>query len=156
MTWNVSHFKVSHNHVHFYSGLGCSEALPDDLLVLKSWTLSCIYNWDFANSDLVVNLIPLSMIESMHTKNPWTEDDGGYRGKCFVATSWKVLMQHTEVTASRLPPCVVVSFEPMPNSSSLPLQVCDWLDVYLVWNFAYVLRLLILDVMFSSYCKGRI
>ncbi|KAG0585074.1 hypothetical protein KC19_3G255800 [Ceratodon purpureus] len=44
-------------------------------------------------------------------------------GKCFVATSWKVLMQHTEVTASRLPPCVIVSFEPMSNSATLPPQV---------------------------------
>lgn len=44
-------------------------------------------------------------------------------GKCFVATSWKVLMQHTEATATRLPPCVIVSFETMPNPSSLPPQV---------------------------------
>lgn len=32
-------------------------------------------------------------------------------------------MQHTEVTASRLPPCVIVSFEPMSNSATLPPQV---------------------------------
>ncbi|CAM6103367.1 unnamed protein product [Calypogeia fissa] len=46
-------------------------------------------------------------------------------GKCFVATSWKVLMQHTEVTATRLPPCVIVSFEhmPLPGSQTLPPQV---------------------------------
>ncbi|KAL3684707.1 hypothetical protein R1sor_002729 [Riccia sorocarpa] len=46
-------------------------------------------------------------------------------GKCFVATSWKVLMQHTEVTAARLPPCVIVSFEhmPLPGSVNLPPQV---------------------------------
>ncbi|KAL2652907.1 hypothetical protein R1flu_021035 [Riccia fluitans] len=45
-------------------------------------------------------------------------------GKCFVATSWKVLMQHTEVTATRLPPCVIVSFEhmPLPGSVNLPPQ----------------------------------
>ena len=55
------------------------------------------------------------------------------RGKCFVATSWKVLMQHTEVTASRLPPCVVVSFEPMLNSSNLSLQVCLLQFVSAVW-----------------------
>ncbi|CAM6046684.1 unnamed protein product [Sphagnum compactum] len=46
-------------------------------------------------------------------------------GKCFVATSWKILMQHTEVMAARLPPCVIVSFEHMslPGSASLPPQV---------------------------------
>ncbi|BBM97065.1 hypothetical protein MPTK1_1g02770 [Marchantia polymorpha subsp. ruderalis] len=45
-------------------------------------------------------------------------------GKCFVATSWKVLMQHTEVTATRLPPCVIVSFDhmPLPGSVTLPPQ----------------------------------
>jgi integrator complex subunit 6 len=46
-------------------------------------------------------------------------------GKCFVATSWKILMQHTEVMAARLPPCVIVSFEHMslPGFASLPPQV---------------------------------
>lgn len=34
-------------------------------------------------------------------------------------------MQHIEVTATRLPPCVVVSFEhmPLPHSANLPPQV---------------------------------
>jgi hypothetical protein len=32
-------------------------------------------------------------------------------------------MQHTEATALRLAPCVIVSFEPMPNSATLPPQV---------------------------------
>jgi hypothetical protein len=47
----------------------------------------------------------------------------GYRGKCFVATNLKVLMQHIEVTASRLPPCVIVSFDHMSQQgSALPPQ----------------------------------
>lgn len=41
-----------------------------------------------------------------------------------MATSWKVLMQHTKVTSSHLPTCVIVSFEPMPNFSNLVLKVC--------------------------------
>jgi integrator complex subunit 6 len=45
-------------------------------------------------------------------------------GKCFVATNLKVLMQHIEVTASRLPPCVIVSFDHMSQQgSALPPQV---------------------------------
>lgn len=35
ITWDVSHFKVSHNHVHFYSRFGCREALVDDLWFLN-------------------------------------------------------------------------------------------------------------------------
>eukprot|EP00897_Mesotaenium_endlicherianum_P008359 jgi/Mesen1/7551/ME000392S06807 len=35
-------------------------------------------------------------------------------GKCVVVTSWKVLMQHMEVMASRLLPAVIVSFEAIP------------------------------------------
>ncbi|KAH9549722.1 hypothetical protein CY35_10G033700 [Sphagnum magellanicum] len=45
-------------------------------------------------------------------------------GKCFVATNLKILMQHIEVTASRLPPCVIVSFDHMSQQgSALPPQV---------------------------------
>jgi hypothetical protein len=41
-----------------------------------------------------------------------------------VATNLKVLMQHIEVTASRLPPCVIVSFDHMSQQgSALPPQV---------------------------------
>lgn len=143
-------------HVHFYSRFGCRKALVDDL-----WFWNPEHCPVSITGILLIQIwlwiaIPLSIIESMYTKKSWTEDDGGYRGKCFVATSWKVLMQHTEATASRLPPCVVVSFEPMPNPPGLPLQVCDWLDAYLIWNFVHVLWLLILDVMFFPYCKDEI
>ncbi|KAH9549723.1 hypothetical protein CY35_10G033700 [Sphagnum magellanicum] len=45
-------------------------------------------------------------------------------GKCFVATNLKILMQHIEVTASRLPPCVIVSFDHMSQQgSALPPQI---------------------------------
>eukprot|EP00249_Psilotum_nudum_P012668 c23911_g1_i1 orf=77-2851(+) len=46
-------------------------------------------------------------------------------GKCFVATSWRVLLQHVELVASRLTPSVIVSFEhmPVPGSADLPPQV---------------------------------
>ncbi|XP_002985247.2 integrator complex subunit 6 homolog [Selaginella moellendorffii] len=45
-------------------------------------------------------------------------------GKCYVATSLKILMQHIEVT-SRLSTCVVVSFEnmPIPGTTAPPPQV---------------------------------
>jgi hypothetical protein len=60
----------------------------------------------------------------------------GCRGKCFVATSWKILMQHTEVMAARLPPCVIVSFEHMslPGSASLPPQVSFFYLSFHIWT----------------------
>ncbi|KAJ7546485.1 hypothetical protein O6H91_08G041500 [Diphasiastrum complanatum] len=43
-------------------------------------------------------------------------------GKCFVATNWKVLMQHIEMTASRLSVGVVVSFDQLPISSAVAVN----------------------------------
>jgi hypothetical protein len=60
----------------------------------------------------------------------------GCRGKCFVATSWKILMQHTEVMAARLPPCVIVSFEHMslPGFAPLPPQVSFFYLSFHIWT----------------------
>lgn len=65
------------------------------------------------------------------------------RGKCFVATSWKVLMHHTEVTASRLAPCVIVSFEPcrtpLLSHHRYCIEVSDMFSCHVEGNFTLLL-----------------